>query len=506
MKPTSICVLSFQLCAASATFSPVWADEAVEPLTLEEAVELALTHNLDIALQRELVITSIAQLLQAEGTFDPEWNTGYTYAEDTRSLDAEGSVAAGGLDTVRSESTAANLAVGGLLPVSTRYAANIRNRSSADTFNDFDEEYTATAGISLIQPLLRGRGPELTQMGIRIASRGITLSELEFQNQVESILLRLEQAYWDLQRAHRDLSVRKKSVEAAESLLAQVEARIDAQAASVADRVQAESGLAQRRIGVLEAERNLELQDRILKDLLLPDLRTATALLDPVDEPDLDLTLPVYEEILAQAEANRPEFEQARLQIANTEDELQRVRNDRLPQLDLEGSLGINGVGGSFGSALDDGREADNNNWSLGVVLRTPWPNRKARAALSIQESELRRELIQAQKTQRQIQLEVDEIYDRIRSSTEQLHAREIAVDFARLSLENEKAKYEVGTATVHDLLLLETELQEAALGLYQATAEHRKHQVTLRRVTGTLLEHWNIDLAEDPAGLETPP
>ena len=86
------------------------------------------------------------------------------------------------------------------------------------------------------------------------------------------------------------------------------------------------------------------------------------------------------------------------------------------------------------------------------------------------------------------------------------LEARKIAVDFARLSLENEKAKYDVQKATVHDLLLLETELQEAELGLYQATAEHRKHLATLQQVSGTLLDHWSARLADSPAPTFTVP
>jgi outer membrane protein TolC len=317
---------------------------------------------------------------------------------------------------------------------------------------------------------------------------------------VESILLRLEQAYWDLQRAHRDLAVRIKSAEAAESLVRQVEARLEAQNAAEADRIQAESGLAQRRIAVLESRRTLELQDRVFKDLLLPDLSVATPLLDPTDEPVLDLTLPVYEEVLARAEQNRPEYERAELQIANAEDQLAVVRNNRLPQVDLEGSVGVNGLGGSFGSAFDDGRQADNNSWSLGVVYRTPWPSRKARGALAEQEAGVRQQLLQARKSQRQIQLEVGEIYDRLKSSAEQLNARQIAVDFARLVLRNERAKYDVQQATVHDLLLLERDLLEAELGLYQATAEHRKYQATLHQVCGILLDRWHIELADIPA------
>jgi outer membrane protein TolC len=470
------------------------------PITLAEAVEMALAHNLDIALQRESVIAADARLVQTEGQFDPEWNAAYNYGEDTRALDAESATAAGGLDTVRSESQTARAGFGGQIPLSTRYSANLQSRSSADTFNDFEEEYVTTAGVTLTQPLLQGRGPRVTQTALRNSRRNVRLSRLEFRDQVESILLSVESSYWDLLRARQDVEMRRKSVVAAESLLEQVMVRVEVNTASEADRVQAESGLAQRRIALLEAERTLEVQDRVLKDLLLPDLSADIGQLEPVEAPEPDLGLPPYEEILEQAFLNRPELERAEIQIAAAEDQLYQARNQRLPQLDLEGAVGANGLGGSFSSSWNNGRDADNNNWSLGVVYRTPWPNRRNAGAVLEQESALRQQLLQAQKVRRRILLEVGEIYDRLKSSAQQIRAGEVAVSFARLSLENEQSRYDVQKSTVHELLLLETDLQQAELGLFQTINDHRKNHANLRRVCGTLLEHWDVAWADEEA------
>ena len=476
------------------------------PITLSEAVEMALAYNLDIALQRESVISADARLLQARGQFDPEWTAAYTHGEDTRSLDAESSTAAGGLSSVRSESQTARASFGGQLPVSTRYAANLQGRSSADTFNDFEEEVVTQAGLSITQPLLQGRGPRVAQTALRISRRGVRLSRLEFRDQVESILLSVESAYWDLLRARQDVEMRRKSVRAAESLLDQVMVRVEVDTASEADRIQAESGLAQRRISLLEAERTLEVQDRVLKDLLLPDLGADMGRLEPTDAPEPDLSLPTYQEVLNQALLHRPELERAEIQIANAEDQLYQARNQRLPQVDVEGAVGVNGLGGSFSSSWNNGKDADNNNWSLGVVYRTPWPNRRNEGAVLEQESALRQQWLQAAKVRRRILLEVGEIHDRLKSSAQQIQAGEIAVDFARLSLENEKSRYDVQKSTVHDILLLETELQQAELGLHQITTDHRKNQANLRRICGTLLDRWDVEWVDDSLPPEPPP
>lgn len=468
-------------------------------ITLSEAVEMALVNNLDIALQREAVVSSSAQVLAAQGQFDPEWTAAHSYGEDTRTLSSEESVAAGGLDSVRSEAQNSRISMGGQLPFSTRYGANLQTRASADTFNDFEDEYVSRADLSLTQPLLQGRGSRATKTNLRVSRRNMEMSQLDFRAQVESILLNVELAYWDLLGAQKTVKTRGKSVEAAQLLVDQVEARLEVDTAAEADRVQAVSGLAQRQVALLDAERTLEVQDRLLKDLLVPDLGKAIAPLIPVESTDLDTHLPPLQDLLDLALADRPDVQKAEIQIANAEDQLFYVRNQQKPQLDLEGTIGVNGLGGSFSSSLKEGVDAENNAWNLGLVFRTPWPRRRNHAAIQIQESALRSQLIQAQKVHRQVLLEVGEIHDRLKSSVERLKASRAAVEFARLSVENEKTRYDVQKTTIYNLLQLENDLQAAELTLFQTTTDHRNNQARMQRICGTLLDRWDIELEDVP-------
>lgn len=475
------------------------------PVTLGQAIYMALTNNLDISLQREAVVSADAGVLQAKGQFDPTVNAGYTQAEDNRTLEAESSVAAGGLEAVRTESQSAQLSVGGQIPLSTRYNARLDNTASADTFNDFDEEHVSRASLTLTQPLLEGRGHEVTTTGLRLARRNLHVSWLNFRIQVETVVQEVELAYWDLIRARRDLEVRQKSVEAAQTLLDHVRAKVDVGTAAEEELVQSESGLAQRRIALIAAQRSLELRDRILKDLIVRDLAAATARLEPVDEALLEPTIPPYDDVLQEALAERPELDRARTLVAGAEDRLNQTRNTGLPQLDLEGSYGVNGLGGSFGESLENGREGDNNAWSIGVVYTKPWPDRDRRGALRQQESALRQQRLQAKQEQRRIILEVGEVYDRLRASADQIEASEAAVTYAKKVLENERVRFEVQKATVYDLLLRETDHMEAALSLFQAMADFRKNRASLYRVRGALLERWGIELVTDTPMAYTP-
>jgi outer membrane protein TolC len=277
-----------------------------------------------------------------------------------------------------------------------------------------------------------------------------------------------------------------------------VTAKVAVGTAAEEERVQSESGLAQRTIALIQAQRALELQDRILKDLIVRDLIAAKVLLEPVDEELLEPTVPPYDDVLEEALSFRPELDRARTLIAGAADSLNQTRNQALAQLDLEASIGVNGLGGSFGDSLENGREGDNNAWSIGVVYTKPWPDRASRGAVRRQESTLRQRELEAEREQRRIILEVGEIYDRLRSSADQIEAGEAAVKYAEKVLENEKVRFDVQKSTVYDLLLRETDLLEASLSLYQAMAEFRKNRASLYRVRGALLDRWDIELVPD--------
>ena len=83
----------------------------------------------------------------------------------------------------------------------------------------------------------------------------------------------------------------------------------------------------------------------------MQDLASAAATLDPVDDPELELTLPVYDKVLDEALTLRPELEIAKTSAENAEDLLRRVKNERLPTLDLQADYAVNGQGESFSSS-----------------------------------------------------------------------------------------------------------------------------------------------------------
>ncbi len=474
------------------------------PISLSQAIELALINNLEIELQKNAVFSAEASVRQALGQFDPVFGAGYQYGETTRTLDSEASVAAGGLDSVRSESASTSASVSGQLPTSTRYSGRVNDVSSADTFNDFAEEHTAGADLSITQPLLKGRGWDIATMEVRIARRNLNITWLGFRAAVEEILLQVEQAYWNLLLAQDDLVVRQKSVEAAQSLVDEAHAKLEVDSASEADVVQAESGLAQRQLSLIEARRTVQLRQRLLKDLIFPDLQEAVDELIPTDHPAEEFTVPDYQEILDRALAMRVELEQAEHRIANADDQLRRGRNSRLPQVDLEAGYGYNGLGTSFSDSFNQVYDRDNPSWTVGLVYSKPWPDRAAHASVDQLRAAVRQQTIEAERVRRGIILEAAEVYDNLKSAAERVNASRIAVRLARLNVENEKVRYGVNQATLNDVLRLEAELAQTETSLLSAIADYQNGIANMRRTCGAMLDFWNIRMIENQSVLES--
>ncbi|MEM7391423.1 MAG: TolC family protein, partial [Verrucomicrobiota bacterium] len=449
--------------------------EGLAPLALEQAVAMALEHNLDVAIQRESIRSAEAGVLEASGAFDPSVSSGYTTSEDERPLDAESSTAAAGLTRVRTESDSVNLGLSGQTPISTRYNLAARNRSSADTFNEFEEEHNFTTSLTLTQPLLRGRGRDYTTYGIRLARRNLKVSRFDFRVQVERILIEVESAYWDLYYADRVLSVRSKSVDAAASLLKQIEVRLDVGAASEAEKVQAQSGLAQRELSLLEARRDRSRRNRTLKNLVLEDLESIAPPFALSDRPETNRAIDARAAVLEEALTRRPELKKSEIELTNARESLKRAQNDRRPQVDLEASYGVNGLGGSFGDSFDSARDGEDNNWSIGIVYRKPWPDRQNKGAVQRQASALRAEELRARQARRRIVLEIDDLLDRLEGAADQIKAGRPAVELARLNLRNERIKYEQQKSTIHNILELEAERLNAELGLSRAEVDYAK-------------------------------
>ena len=98
-----------------------------------------------------------------------------------------------------------------MTPLGTTYDLSLGTRLSSGTSNDFDEDFTSEATISLRQPLLRDAGPNANLAQVRIARNNLLVSEWQLRQRVIDVITETVFTFNELHLAHENLALALRS-------------------------------------------------------------------------------------------------------------------------------------------------------------------------------------------------------------------------------------------------------------------------------------------------------
>ena len=217
--------------------------------------------------------------------------------------------------------------------------------NSHESYNALTSTYgrfsTASLGLTVTQPLLRGFGPSLNRRYIRIAANERRISSLLFRQQVILTVYGIVRLYTDFVALSEDVKVKEEAATLAAKLVEDVKAQVEEGTLAQVEMTRANAQVYATRQDLINSRGLLAEQEAILKNQLTrtgnADPDVASAHIIPTDT----LTIPAQDEIrpmqdlINEALANRPDLGQARLQIDNSRIGLAGSRNATLPEVDL---------------------------------------------------------------------------------------------------------------------------------------------------------------------------
>jgi outer membrane protein TolC len=483
--------------------------EPVEPaapapleLTLEEALQIALARNIDLALAQLDADIARYDSLGSWGAFDPVLTA--TGSLRDQEFQGQSSLAGGEVLTIDDQDLTAALAwpltTGGSFELA--YLRN--NERTNNQFAAFDVSTTDSITLSLVQPLLRGAWRDAATAAQRLA-------EITWQSQLEAmrsvrqdVVKRVADSYWDLVSAREELAVRKLALELGRAQLAQEQRRLDLGAGTEVDVLQAQTNVAQREEERIRADfARRAAQDRLRALLFGRPEGEHDAWLAGWDRPieprtllpDLDAAGPApmaearWREALARALARRPVLAQARLTIDTAEIELVSARSTRRPQLDLNLSASGSGFDDDPSGAFSTALGYDFPSTSAGLTFSLPLGNQSASQA----ERAARAGVIRARLAYEQAELGVlSEVRDAVREvvrGRESVAAATTSADFARRQLDAEVARRDIGMSTTFQVLQFQQDLAQALSTERAARADYAKAWTMLHFAQGVLGE-----------------
>lgn len=380
---------------------------------------------------------------------------------------------------------------------------------------------------TLTQHLLQGFGIYINKRFYYQALNDRRITDSSFRQQILYTTNQVEDIYWGLVSAYQDVQSKERALTQSTQLESDTQKQLQIGTVAPLDVVNAQSTVATDKQALISAQSTLKYQQLIMKQAIarnLNDPALVAADIVPTDRVSVnelpEETEPV-DSLVQAAFKQRPELEQAVLQLKNDEITLRGAKNGLLPTLDAFAFYGASGVGGApspnclplfgpgsctvptvgYGSVLNNLVNSTGSDKAAGFTLNIPLRNRtaqadQARSLLEYRQAELRLEQLYTQ-----IRMQVVNAQFALSNDRAQVLASRATLKYAQESLQAEEKKLHLGASTAANVLQQERNQATAEYNLINAEASYAKDRAGLYQITASTLQHYGINLNDAATG-----
>lgn len=521
-----------------------------KPLSLRDALELALANNKDIEIARANVKVAEFDVQATLGVYDPKFSA-LSYYE--RLVTPSSSVLGGAGQTtdgaVTQSDFTGSLRFEGLAP---KYGGGYRVEFSSirlvtdNGFTAITPNFPTALTFSYTQPLWRGFSFDANRRQIEVAKKNLSLTDAQFRQRTIETITAVQRAYWDLVYSLRNLQIQRDAVRDARAQLDHNKRLVSEGMLAPIDIVAAEAQVSGFEQSVYSALEDVSRAENNLKNLIAEDRNAPlwSASVIPTDSVDIEPPEVSLPEAMRTAMDNRPELKQ----IGAAEDinsiDQRYFREQTKPQIDLIGSYGAVGLAGNpntdlaanpltassertrlkineiiaslpasgiqplpppapvalpselvggLGQSLLNLAANRYNNYRVGVQLNLPVRNRTAEAQLGRSLVEGDRIQTQREQLEQLIQVDVRNSLQSVKTAASRLRAAATARDASEQQYESEQRRFDAGQSTLFLVLERQTALTTARGNELRAQTDLNKAIAELQRATGNALQANNV-------------
>lgn len=484
-------------------------------LTLQEAIELALQNSNDIVASRSDVEIAEWNLKAARAVYDPVLEA-QNYYESTATPTASliGGAVNGSVTQTRFFGSAG---INGFTPAfGGNYSARFdSSRTTTSNTNSFlNPQFPALLTFSYTQPIFRGRDFDLNRRNIEIAKKNLTLSDSQFRQRAVDVIASVEQSYWDLTFALRNLQVQIEAVKQARLQLESNRRQVEKGILPPIDLVAAEAQIANFELGVYSAQENVTRAENALKTLILGNRSAAewAKAIVPVSPVDLETPKATLDQSVEEALRSRPEISQLETAKDINQIEKRYFRDQLKPQIDFVGSYTAQGLAGTvtqngqgrvppgliggYFTSLGNVFGLNFPSYRIGITVSLPFGNRAAKADFGRVLAQERKIQSQFEQARQIIESEVRNALQSLKSAEARLSAAAVARIAAEQLYDSEIRQFRAGTTTFYLVQQRQTDLLNAKSRELQAQTDLNKAISAYHRAVGTTLEANNVSVS----------
>ena len=451
-------------------------------LTVDQAVKMAVEHNVDLAAVRIDPQISDTALAAAVGVFRPVFNTSF---ERNNQLQPPASFLIP--TATRTDVVTSTAGVSQKLPwfgTSYNVSWNAAHTDSNSFLNSFNPILQSGLSLSVSQPLIRDLTIDSARQQIAAGRIDRDVADTRVREAIVRTEANVKSAYWNLVTARANVDSRRSTLQLAEELVRVNKAKVDVGQSPPLDLVAAQAEVAADQEQVIIAETAVDQIKDQLRSLVFDtsDRAAWNVDIEPVDPPPPAAATPDLDAAVTAALQDRTDLLRARKDIETAQVSETFTRNQRLPDVRLNANYVANGLGGTqvlrdggfpgtivgsgpgiaFGSVLNQLFTSQYPTWTVGVSVNYPIGQATedanyARAKLEHAQSQQRLKAAESQVVQ-----QVRDAWRKIGMNAKRIETTRAARELAEQRLDAERKRFDVGISTSFLVIQAQRDLAEA--------------------------------------------
>lgn len=473
------------------------------PLSMSQAVAMALDANLDLKAEKLNLDVASHSIAIAKASFLPQVQA---TTSNLSSKSVPQDFTQGTQDIVGN-----SISLSGSVRQETPWYGSSYfltwsgRRSTQDGgFSGFNPRLGSNLRIDFTQPLLRDFKTDNLRAGVETAERRRAISDIQLQQRVVATEAAVRFAYLNLVGAIEGHKVAEINLNIVQQSLDQSRSRVKVGQSPQIEIIQYEAQVASTRDGLIRAVAQIATAEDNLRTLILDPARPDfwQVHIVPTDTIQLAPREINLEQAIATAIVNRLDLAVERRSLEITDLNIRVNHNNAMPSIDLNASYQAEGTGGtqfsygagfpppilsearrSYGSALGDTLLGAYPTWSVGVTVSYPF-GRTANEAAHAQSLVLKRQQeLGVKQLEVQIVGQVREAVRLIENSWQRVQAAQTAREATQQQLAAEERRNSVGLSTTLELQVRQRELANARVNELQAMIDYNRALIQLERV-----------------------
>jgi outer membrane protein TolC len=482
MRKTLFSTLIFAALAAPASAQIAANAPATLRLTVDDAVKMALDHNVDLNADRLDPQISDMRVAAAAGAFRPAVNSSI---QRNNQLQPPASFLIP--TTTRNDVVTSSAGISQRLPwfgASYGVSWNATRTDSNSFLNSYNPLLQSGLAVNVSQPLVRDLFIDTARQQLVTSRISRDIADTRLRESLVHTTANVKSAYWNLVSAAANVDARQSVLDLAQELARVNKAKVDVGQSPPLDLVSAQAEVAADQEQLIIAETAVkEAEDRLRILIFDPTQRDAWAVkIEPVDTPPVGALTPDLDAAVTNALSNRADLLRARKDINISQTSVKFAGNQRLPDVRVNASYLASGLGGTqvlrtggfpgiivgpgaitdFGSVLAQLFNRAYPTWSAGVSVSYPIGQSAeeanyARAKLERAQSEQRLKGAEARAIQ-----QVRAAGWQIDMNAKRIETTRAARELAEQRLDAERKRLEVGISTNFLVIQAQRDLAQA--------------------------------------------